>query len=131
MIFTYHPTTGPDIVRNFTFSSANSGDWFDNIAEGTYSVGIKSPRTLQKKVTGVNTTPGTAVLGNVVLVGADANDDNFTDIGDLLPLISAYNQISPAAGYNALADFNYDGVNDIADLLIIIAYYNQAGDFLP
>jgi hypothetical protein len=128
--FTFSPTSGTDFVVNTTVSSA-TGNYLLNIPEGTYDVGIKS-RTLQKVVTNVNATTGLVTgLNALNLEGADANDDNFTDIADLLALIGAYNQVSPAAGYNAAADFNFDGINDIADLLITIAYYNQSGQFLP
>ncbi len=128
--FTYRPTTGVDIVETFDLTSAN-GNFYANIPEGSYSLGIKTPRTLQKVFLGVDATDGIEIGLNALLVGADSNDDNFTDIRELLVLIAAYNKISPAAGYNAAADFNFDGANDITDLLIIIAFYNQQGQFLP
>jgi len=127
----FRPTpNGADTFVNVTLSSSN-GNYVINVPEATNNVGFKS-QTLQKVVAGVNTTTGVVTgVDALNLLGADANDDNFTDISDLLVLIAAYNKISPAAGYNALADFNFDGTNDIADLLIIIGFYNQSGQFLP
>lgn len=129
--FTFSPTpSGTDFVINTTVTS-NSGAYVLNVPEGTLDVGIKA-RTLQKVVTGVNTTTGLVTgLNALNLLGADANDDNFTDITDLLALIGAYNQVTPAAGYLPAADFNFDGTNDIADLLILVGAYNTQGQFLP
>jgi len=64
----------------------------------------------------------------VPLKGGDANNDNAVDIGDLLILITSYNQQQNVGNYNANADFNSDGANDIADLLLLIGNYNQLGD---
>ena len=127
----FRPTpNGVDTFVAATLSSDN-GNYVVNVPEANYNVGFKS-QTLQKVVAGVNATTGVVTgLNALNLSGADANDDNFTDIRDLLALITAYNRASPSTGYNALADFNFDGVNNITDLLIIIRFYNQSGQFLP
>lgn len=127
----FRPTSGgADTFVTTTVSSSN-GNYVVNVPEAIYNVGFKS-QTLQRVVAGVNATTGVVVGVNALnLLGADANDDNFTDFSDLLPLITAYNKVSPAVGYSALADFNFDGTNDIADLSLLIAFYNQTGQFLP
>ncbi len=132
---TFRPTVGgTNVVRTVTVTSAD-GSYLLNIPEGIFNVGIKASNSLQRVILGVNTTSGLVTglnaTGNLALIGADSNGDNFTDISDLLLLIGAYNQVSPAAGYNPAADYNFDGTNDITDLLFLIGYYNQSGQFLP
>ena len=128
------PSTGADIVISGTLPS-NDGSFLLNIPEANYNVGIKSPRTLQKVVSNVNATTGIASLGNVVLDGVDSNDDNFSDVTDLLAVINSYNQKKNTPANNTLykeaADYNFDGVNDVSDLLLIINNYNRVGQFLP
>ena len=118
-----------------TVLSSDNGIYLLNIPEGAFNVGIKSPRTLQKVVSNVNATTGIASLGNVVLDGVDSNDDNFSDVTDLLAVINHYNQKKNTPANNTLykeaADYNFDGVNDVSDLLLIINNYNRSGQFLP
>lgn len=98
------------------------------VLPGTYDIAVKGDKWLREVVTGVDLTGADVLNFAVTLRAGDANNDNAADIVDLLVLISAYNQISPAAGYSAAADFNTDGSNDIVDLLLLIGNYNQLGD---
>ncbi len=124
--FTFRPTVGSAFTRNATLT-ASGGYSLTNIPAGTYTLSIKGAKWLRKNIA-VNSGAGNVANANATLRAGDANNDNFVDISDLILLIGAYNQSSPAAGYNATADFNADGSNDIADLLLLISNYNQQGD---
>ncbi len=97
------------------------------VPPGNYTVSVKGDKWLKSQPQAANLS-GSDVLGvNYTLKAGDVNNDNVVDISDLLLLIGAYNQVSPATGYMAAADFNEDGTNDITDLLLLIGNYNQLG----
>ena len=125
---------GSDTNVPLTLTSAN-GNYLLNLPEGNYNVGIKSPRTLQKVILNVDTATNNVSGLNATLIGVDSNDDNFSDVTELLAVINSYNQQKNTPANNTLykeaADFNFDGVNDVSDLLLIINNYNKMGEFLP
>lgn len=98
-----------------------------NAVGSPYVVKISSAKRLRKSVT-VDASAGNVTGIAATLKAGDVNGDNAVDISDLLLLIGAYNQVSPASGYLEAADFNSDGTNDINDLLLLITNYNQMGD---
>ncbi len=128
--FTFHPTTGSDIVRTAAVSP-NGAFTVNGLPRDTYTLLIKGGSYLAAK-TAVNASAGNVTLPNPILLKAgDVNGDNFVDIQDLLLVIASYNKTVSDPGYSVMADFNLDGFNDISDLLALIANYNQQGDTLP
>jgi hypothetical protein len=95
-----------------------------------YTIWIKGAKWLADKQT-IDLTNGSVSNVNFTLLAGDANDDNFADITDLLAVVAAYNQVSPAPGFSEAADFNGDSTNDITDLLLLIGNYNKQGESLP
>ncbi len=101
------------------------------LPRANYTLLITGSSYLAKKIV-FDSSAGDITLPSPILMRTgDANRDNVVDIADLLLLINAYNQISPAVGYTVAADFTLDGTNDISDLLLLIGNYNQMGDTLP
>lgn len=120
---------GTDIVK--TASVGPSGAFtITGLPRASYTLLIKGGSYLASKIT-VDASAGNVTLANSVLMRTgDVNGDNVDNITDLLLLIGAYNQVSPATGYLAAADLNLDNVNDISDLLLLIGNYNVVGDSL-
>ncbi len=125
--FQFRPIDGSPTLTRTAALAANGAYTVVSLPQKDYSVWIKGTKWLAKAVP-INLTNGSLTLPAVALAAGDANNDNTVDIADLLILLSAYNRVSPNAGYRAAADFNCDGANDIADLLLLIGNYNQVGD---
>ncbi len=117
----------PDLV---VAASVNAQGQFTlrNLPPKSYRIKFKGSQHLSRVVS-ANATTGdvSGVVFPISKVG-DATNDDAADITDLLVLISAYNKVAPALGYQQVADFNADGANDIVDLLFLIGNYNQIGE---
>jgi len=129
LTFTFR-TGGTDTVK--TISVPRSGAFaIADLPRANYDVLISGGSYLSKRIA-VDLSAGNVTLPAPVLVKTgDGTRDNAVDIADLLVLITAYNKISPAAGYNASVDFTLDGANDIGDLVLLIGNYRAIGDILP
>jgi hypothetical protein len=126
LILTFTPTTGSPI--NQTVTPDASGNFTSQpVPRANYRLRVKAANSLSEAAN-INLSAGNVTGVNFTLRTGDVNDDNAVDITDLLALIGAYNQVSPAAGYLPVADFNGDNTNDITDLLSLIANYNQLGN---
>ena len=113
-------TMTPDAAGHFTIT---------NVPAGTYSLGIKGVKWLQKAVP-LDTTGGNVSGITASLLSGDANNDNSVDSSDFGLLIGAFNSQSSIAGsgYDSRADFNDDGSVDSTDFGILIGNFNTMGD---
>lgn len=121
-----NPSNNAVVATRTATLDANGNFAFTSIPRGTYNILLSGNKVLSVGQTNVN-------LSNAInnaqytFPGGDVNADNVVDIADLLLLIGAYNQVSPASGYLEAADFNDDGTNNITDLLTLITNYNKIG----
>lgn len=121
---------GTQIVKTVSVS-ASGAFVIAGLPRAGYSVLISGGSYLSKGFY-IDLSGGNVTLANPIPVRTgDGTRDNSADILDLLILIAAYNQTSPAREYNASVDFNLDGTNDVLDLMLIIGNYNTSGDSLP
>jgi hypothetical protein len=63
-----------------------------------------------------------------LLLGGDANNDNFVDVLDLDLLVVSFNWVLGDPDFNPSADFNNDGAVDVFDLDILIRNFNGEGE---
>ena len=120
------PAVGTPITQTVT-PDANGNFSTQPVPPGNYRLRVKTAGTLSE-ATNINLSSGNVSGLTFTLRGGDINNDNATDIGDLLLLIGVYNKRSTDAGFSPTADLNNDGADDIGDLLIIISRYNQLGN---
>jgi hypothetical protein len=125
----FRSAEGSEIRRTVT-PHADGSYSLGNFPRKPYTLWVKGAKWLADKET-IDLTNGSVSGVNFTLLAGDANDDNFADITDLLAVIAAYNQVSPAPGFSEAADFNGDSTNDITDLLLLIGNYNKQGESLP
>ncbi len=126
LTFQLRPTAGANINKSIAINSTGAYAVI-NLMPDTYNMAVKGSKWL-RRTTSRNVSVNNITGANITLLAGDVNNDNAVDISDLLLLIAAYNQISPAAGYSLAADLNGDGTNDITDLLMLIGNYNVLGD---
>ena len=125
--FTFDSTDG-SISFSRTIAVSPSGTFsLSGLLPKQYTLHIKGDKYLAANVS-VNAMNGDVSGLTALLRAGDINNDNATDIADLLLLIAHYNQVAPNSGYLEAADFNSDGANDLTDLLLLIGNYNQIGD---
>ena len=130
MVFTFTPTgTTPGGVTTQTVTlNASDGTFaLAGVVPGTYTLGVKGAKWLQKDVA-VDTTAGPFAGLSVPLLGGDVNNNNAVSLSDYVLLSKAYNSTPASANWNPAADLNCDGKVSLADYIILSSNYNKQGD---
>jgi PKD repeat protein len=95
------------------------------VPPATYTVIASKDGYLSARKTGVVVPPSGAVnIGNVMLLGGDANNDGLISIVDLVIVGAMYGSTPPADGR---ADINGDGTCNLVDLVLVGANYGKTG----
>ena len=118
------------ITRPITPAAADGAFTLANIPAGTYTLGVKGSKWLQKDIA-VDTTGGNISGLTVSLLGGDVNGDNQVSSTDFLLLRNAYGSSVGSPTWNANADLNCDGQVSATDYLILRSNYGKIGDPLP
>jgi len=108
------------------------GDHFESTislegtAPGTYSVSIKAPLHLSRKVASVTLEAGANELDfvtlNKPLLGGDLDGDDDIDIEDALDFLAKYDTTAPEA------DINFDGMVNLPDAMTLVGNYDKVGE---
>ncbi|MCS6775039.1 MAG: dockerin type I domain-containing protein [Chloroherpetonaceae bacterium] len=126
--FEFRPTTGSPVTRNVKLTAQGTFT-LEDIPPGTYSVAVKTPKHLQKVLTGVTVSGAFRAGLRVALLAGDANDDNSVDVFDLAVLIDSFDSAAGDPNWNdGAADFNCDGAVDVLDLALLIQNFDLSGD---
>ncbi len=134
--------TGPAAVPNFSFVIKQGGNDVETISvpvalDGTYSftttasgtvdVLIDGPKWLNKLVTGVDLSGGSATVNATVTNGDVDNDDSVT-IFDYIELSNSFDLFSGDPGFVPGADLDGDESITIFDYIILSNNFDLTGD---
>jgi hypothetical protein len=115
-----------DAYGNFTI---------EDIAVGTYDIGVKNWTSLSKMAYGKNFTAGniTAIDFGLLAEGDTDNDDQ-VKVADFSRVLNSYGAMPGDAKWNEKYDFDRSGKVDLADFSLVLTNYNGKGaiyNYLP
>lgn len=124
-----YDATGTTLIQTFTptVSSPDTDITLTNLTPGTYRIGVKEAKFLQR-VTDLTLATGNNSLNVGTLLAGDTNNDNFVTILDFSLLASTFNLASTDNGYDARADFNGDNQVSATDFSLLAVNFNTAGE---
>lgn len=139
----------PLVVRFFDNATGSEADWspknittdaygnftIEDIAVGTYDIGVKNWTSLSKMAYGKNFTAGnvTAIDFGLLAEGDTDNDDQ-VKIADFSRALNSYGAMPGDANWNEKYDFDRSGKVDLADFSLVLNNYGDKGDiynYLP
>ena len=107
------------------FTNMSGGFTIAGVPADTYTVVASKSGYLSAQKTGVVVPAGGVVnIGNVMLLGGDANNDGTINIVDLVIVGANYGGAPPA---DSRADINGDGVANLIDLVLVGSNYGKTG----
>jgi len=113
-----------DMNGNFTVSG---------IASGTYDIGVKSPLTTSRLMSGVVLSGNTQVDFGTLLSG-DVNDGrigedpDYISLGDYTRTVTAYDSVPGSGNWNIACDFNVDSYVGLDDYTLAVTNYDTVGE---
>jgi hypothetical protein len=115
-----------DAYGNFTI---------EEVAVGTYAIGVKNWTSLSKMAYGKNFTAGnvTAIDFGLLAEGDTDNDDQIK-LADFNRILTKFGAVPGDPNWNPMYDFNRSGAIDLADFNLVLTKYGQVGDtynYLP
>jgi hypothetical protein len=124
--FQFRPNDSSQPLTRTVRLNTDGSFQLDSIPRKSYQVWVKGPKWLAA-LKPLDCFEGGVPNWSIGLSGGDVNNDNYSDIVDLLTLVARYNTLQGSQLYHEAADLNCDDAVDILDLLLLIRNYNRIG----